>query len=369
MTSRLTLTAALLVMATAGKAQWISPSYTMNSNVGIGVGPSLNARLQLKTISDPNSLLAPSAFNAIPGLVIQREYYINGSNPVSAPKNIMEVWRQQFSGSGSPFSPGLSALKFVIDADGNVGVNKSPVNLKTLDVGGDENVDGILTVGGPSSLPVPDQLTVTGNVTFMRSSDNDWRNLRARTNNSGLAIFSNTSGNDGAYIALNGKTNTTTATTGAGAITFGCYGTGGAPGFEFTNYDPATSSWNSRVRISADGRMAIGANTMPTPAGYGLYVENGVLASKVKVALPSDPTNWSDFVFDKDYKLPELSEVESYIADNKHLPGIPSTAEVHKEGLDLAQMDAKLLQKVEELTLYVIQLQKEIAVLKSGKAK
>jgi hypothetical protein len=94
-------------------------------------------------------------------------------------------------------------------------------------------------------------------------------------------------------------------------------------------------------------------------------VEDGILTERIKVALPSDPTNWSDFVFADDYKLRSLDEVEDFIKENKHLPEIPSTEEVHKEGLDLAQMDAKLLQKVEELTLYVIQQQKEIDYLKS----
>ena len=81
---------------------------------------------------------------------------------------------------------------------------------------------------------------------------------------------------------------------------------------------------------------------------------------------------WSDFVFKKDYELPELEEVEQYIAEKGHLPEIPSEAEVFKNGINLGEMDAKLLLKIEELTLYVIELnkqnqaqQKEIEFLKS----
>ena len=118
------------------------------------------------------------------------------------------------------------------------------------------------------------------------------------------------------------------------------------------------------MRITADGRVTIGPTTMAIPAGYKLFVKDGILTEKVKVALSSDLTNWADFVFDDDYELRSLEDVENYIAKHKHLPEIPSTAEVHKDGLDLAQMDAKLLQKVEELTLYVIQQQKEIEALK-----
>lgn len=75
-------------------------------------------------------------------------------------------------------------------------------------------------------------------------------------------------------------------------------------------------------------------------------------------------TGWSDFVFDDGYRLPTLSEVENYINSKRHLPDIPSAKEVEENGVDLGEMNAKLLQKVEELTLYVIDLQKQIDELK-----
>lgn len=74
---------------------------------------------------------------------------------------------------------------------------------------------------------------------------------------------------------------------------------------------------------------------------------------------------WSDFVFNKDYQLPSLDEVESHIKEHKHLPDIPSEAEVIENGINVAEMQAKLLQKIEELTLYVIDQQKEIKELKN----
>ena len=73
---------------------------------------------------------------------------------------------------------------------------------------------------------------------------------------------------------------------------------------------------------------------------------------------------WSDFVFGNDYNLLTLSEVEDYIDKNGHLPDIPSEAEVEENGINIGEMQAKLLQKIEELTLYVIQLEKEIDELK-----
>ena len=69
---------------------------------------------------------------------------------------------------------------------------------------------------------------------------------------------------------------------------------------------------------------------------------------------------WSDFVFSDDYKLPTLEEVEEHINKNGHLPEIPSEEEVAKNGINLGEMDAKLLQKIEELTLYVIDMNKQL---------
>jgi trimeric autotransporter adhesin len=70
--------------------------------------------------------------------------------------------------------------------------------------------------------------------------------------------------------------------------------------------------------------------------------------------------NWADYVFDKGYKLPALPKLEQFVTKNKHLPGIPSAKEVVKDGIDLAEINAKLLAKVEELTLYMIDFNKQV---------
>jgi len=70
-------------------------------------------------------------------------------------------------------------------------------------------------------------------------------------------------------------------------------------------------------------------------------------------------TGWSDFVFDENYDLPNLEKVESYIQANKHLPEIPSAKEVQEQGIAVSEMLAKHMQKIEELTLYVIKLNNE----------
>ena len=73
---------------------------------------------------------------------------------------------------------------------------------------------------------------------------------------------------------------------------------------------------------------------------------------------------WSDKVFEKNYSLLNLKEVEKFIVKNKHLPNVPSATEVVKNGVAMDEMVSKLLEKVEELTLYTIQQQKEIDALK-----
>lgn len=88
---------------------------------------------------------------------------------------------------------------------------------------------------------------------------------------------------------------------------------------------------------------------------------NGTIHSKeVKV----DMSGWSDFVFKKEYNLPTLTEVEKHIHEKGHLENIPSEEEVLKNGISLGEMNAKLLQKIEELTLYSIQQSKEVEALK-----
>ncbi|WP_417801108.1 hypothetical protein [Tenacibaculum sp.] len=91
--------------------------------------------------------------------------------------------------------------------------------------------------------------------------------------------------------------------------------------------------------------------------GFKLGVNGKVAATEVKVATYA---NWADFVFYEDYQLPTLTEVEKHIKEKGHLKDIPSAKEVEKNGFFLGAMDAKLLQKIEELTLYTIEQDKNL---------
>ncbi|MEM9362139.1 MAG: hypothetical protein AAGA43_05860 [Bacteroidota bacterium] len=118
------------------------------------------------------------------------------------------------------------------------------------------------------------------------------------------------------------------------------------------------SQSTSNTIINGDGTGNVGIGTM-NPGTWRLAVNGKIRAKEIKVE-----TSWSDFVFDKDYLLPTLQEVENHIKEKGHLKDIPSANEVEQNGVYLGQMDSKLLQKIEELTLYTIQQQKEIEALK-----
>lgn len=112
---------------------------------------------------------------------------------------------------------------------------------------------------------------------------------------------------------------------------------------------------------SATGRIMlkngnVGIGTLDTK-GYKLAVAGNLIAEKVKVKLVP---NWPDFVFRENYPLRTLEETEAFIKTHQHLPEIPSAAEVKEHGQDVGEMNAKLLQKVEEMTLYLIDLQKQV---------
>ena len=114
---------------------------------------------------------------------------------------------------------------------------------------------------------------------------------------------------------------------------------------------------------AVDGYFNGTLNTTGTLQAADGYFNGTVKAKSVWVTLDG----WSDFVFDEGYRLPGLMELEGYIRANRHLPDVPSAAEVENNGVDLGQMNARLLQKIEELTLYVIDLQKQIDELKQEK--
>ncbi len=108
------------------------------------------------------------------------------------------------------------------------------------------------------------------------------------------------------------------------------------------------------MRLTTDGKVGIGT---ANPGSFKLAVEGKIAARGVKVTLGG----FADYVFEPTYKLRPLAHLEQYINQNKHLPGIPTAEEVKKEGgIELGEMNVKLLEKVEELSLYIIEMNKKL---------
>jgi len=128
----------------------------------------------------------------------------------------------------------------------------------------------------------------------------------------------------------------------------------------FFSSDSDTSIMPIRYHMVITNTGNVGIGTL-YPNAYKLAVEGTLGARRIKV---TQQANWADFVFHPDYKLPALNDVEQFIQKNGHLPEIPTAAEVKENGVDVGEMNKLLLQKVEEMTLYLIQQQKEINELK-----
>lgn len=109
------------------------------------------------------------------------------------------------------------------------------------------------------------------------------------------------------------------------------------------------------------GKLGIG-----TTSPRGALDVNGSVYAKEIIVTEED---WADFVFDDSYKLPTLKDVETHIKVNKHLMDIPRASEISEKGVNVAEMQVKLLQKIEELTLYIIEQQKRIEVLEKQQQK
>jgi len=120
----------------------------------------------------------------------------------------------------------------------------------------------------------------------------------------------------------------------------------------------------SGSNIFTSGSVAIGCSSFPS--GVMLAVNGKIQASEFEIKT----TPCSDFVFEKGYKLRSLKEVEQFVTENMHLPEIPSAKEFKEAGsYKVAEMDDLLLRKVEELTLYTIELNKQVEALKAELAK
>jgi len=117
------------------------------------------------------------------------------------------------------------------------------------------------------------------------------------------------------------------------------------------------------LACNSGGSVGIGLSSLADiPTGYLLVVDGNVIAEEVRVELSGD---WPDYVFQDNYQLRSIEELKQSIRENGHLPGIPSASEVENTGLHLGDMQKRMMEKIEELSLYIIQLNDENKALKT----
>jgi hypothetical protein len=151
--------------------------------------------------------------------------------------------------------------------------------------------------------------------------------------------------------------------TSAGGMSFisGYNSNPNATAYSFLNHTSANSLTRA-MSIYQSGQVRIGDRYPTTQPTYKLAVDGLLVSTAMYV---TNPNTWADFVFEPSYKPMALPALESYLLKNKHLPHIPSAREVEANGYNVAEMDAKLLQTVEELTLQVIELSKRLQELEA----
>ena len=272
-------------------------------------------------------------------------YFNLSSGFGTTPNNFLTIvssasFGNQFVGGNYPIAfRSNGAESYRITSTGNVGIGTAaPVN--KLDVAAGSVIGS--SYAGTNTAPT-NGLLVQGKVGIGTTTVVNTIDVAG-----GAAIGASYSGTSTAPtngLIIQGKTGIGTATIPSG-------GPGGG-------YKLAVSG-----NVNIDSTLVIGTISSIThspafPSPYKLFVVGGILTEKLKVS-PKTTFDWSDFVFDKNYKLSSLGEVEKYIKVNRYLPGVPSAEEVVASGIDVAKMDAKLLEKIEELTLYMIQQQKQI---------
>ncbi|MGD9162804.1 MAG: bZIP transcription factor [Desulfobacteraceae bacterium] len=244
---------------------------------------------------------------------------------------------------------------------GNLGIGTTPPQYGKVDIRTNASNTGGLTL-----------FLGTGNTArHWINSDDVYLIQRGITDTYGLAINNTGNVGIGTITPQYGKVDIRTNASNTGGLTL-YLGTGNTARHWINSNDVyliqrgVTDTYG--LAITNSGNVGIGT-TIPQSKlavnGKITAEEVEVISNVVAAEFKVNDTSWSDFVFEDDYNLPTLTQVESYIKENKHLPDIPSAKEIEEEGLSMADMMKKQMQKIEELTLYLIEMKKENEELKN----
>lgn len=309
---------AIFLFVLSVKAQWTDngPNLTTSDNVGIGLNPYgiFNVKGGTSTTSYLNGMAV----------------YNNAGTAIRSALSVTsdDHGRINLYNSSTHLKVFINSLGSSFFNGGNVGIGTTNPQHK-MEVYGSNNAIGIgLTNYG------------WANTNLIGAEYGTWDN--GRTNAAGTYFYRWTGSATSYHVGYIGQ-----------EINNGHWGLA----FKTDSKNSRTHATSTRMFIDTNGDVGIGTTD---PNGWKLAVNGNIHTKEVKV----DLVGWPDYVFDKDYTLPTLEEVENHIKELGHLKDIPSAEDVTQNGIFLGEMEAKLLRKIEELTLYTIQQQKEIENLK-----
>ncbi|HAE12991.1 MAG: hypothetical protein H6548_02130 [Chitinophagales bacterium] len=237
-------------------------------------------------------------------------------------------------GSDDPFRivNNDGSTNLVVDTEGRVGINMDPDAFSaSFNVSGSQYISNKLAIGvSPATVFTPltvhgdnEVVTVEGNDPYIQLKDAGNKIGYLRALGSDLQLATNAENDFGKLIFRTNGVN--------------------------------------QMYINENGSIVIGSTSVIPATGYKLSVDGKIMCEELRVEM----SPWPDYVFHDEYELLPLHELSAFIASNQHLPGIPAASEIESEGLEVGEMQAMLMEKVEELTLYIIELQRQIDELKA----
>ncbi|CAH0997638.1 hypothetical protein EMA8858_03772 [Emticicia aquatica] len=335
-------------------------------NVGIGsTNPALAGLIVDKAVGNANAIFGSNTSGVsiesnFPGVSLNG-YYSGGRKPISTgfvggismnPTNgLISIYNSTASGIAGSIVTATD--KFFINNQGNVGIGTSTPNASLSVIRG-TGVDGTAAFFGTTwashfNYSTSEDTYIRGGKSGSKVIINDISglgNVGIGTSNPGYKLQVNTTGDSPGIVHANNVGIQVGTYLGSNAGWLGTFSN--HPLYFFVN------NGGSAVTITTSEQLQVGSSA--TPVGYKMSVDGKVICTELEVLT----TPWPDYVFKPTYKLKPLNEVENFIQQNGHLPNIPKAEDIENKSLALGNMSKLQMEKIEELTLYLIEINKRL---------